>query len=609
MAICFNLNGWLADPDRNTLTREGVAHPIHPSYMRVLLYLAEHAHQPVDKTVLLEKGWESSNVSEDNLSVAVSHLRKELGDDMEKPRLICAVGDRGYELFAEVTWEEDRSSRQWQRFPKLILAVLALMALGLKWLDMRIADEDASSEVNTRIESVAILPLLFVSQQAEQAYLADGVTDWIYDEMSLWKNPDLIALNSTKLIGELHHIQSLGVDAVIDGQLLLDGTHLELSVRLSESMGTLIWEKTYKGNLDQLLGITQECLQTLNSLLHTEELSPLEHLSPARDLSPKVFRDYLEASWLREHGEPQRAAERFTQLTSTVPDFAKPYMGLAQARLLLAREDSPKLERELPEVKNLLERAIKLDKRYVKAYLLLGSLQFFEEWDFSNAYSQFKKALSYGPNNADAYFQLARFQVAFGRNEACYELVEKLKQLDPLAYSKADVAWIYNMMSRFDEALAELDQLAAENPDDVSLTGAYLRTYELMDQKEKAFAQYVKLFERLGYTEKECDEARQTFQAKGLEGLSKWLAFYKFEQGDVGQFEPPLAIGRFCAAANETEWALIWLERALSDKQDALVWLNMDQKYDNLRSDPKFLDIQRRIGLDYRIPISHPEIR
>ena len=600
MAIRFNLEGWSADPDRNTLTREGVAHPIHPSHMRVLLHLAEHAHQPVDKTLLLEKGWESSNVSEDNLSVAVSHLRRELGDDLEEPRLICEVSDRNYELFTEVTWDEDASSLQWQRFPKLLLAILVLMALGMKWLEMRIGNEEQPLEVNTRIESVAVLPLLFVSERKQETYLADGVTNWIFDEMSHWKTPDLIALSSTKRLGPEPDFQSLGVDAIISGRLLLADKRLELSMRLSESSGKLIWEKTYKGEPDNLLSFTQECLATLFPLLHPEELMEPQ-ATPARQPDAKVFHDYLKASWLRKTGDPQQAADMFADLIIAAPDFAKPYMGLAQARLLLAREDSPVFERELPVVKNLLERAINLDKKYVEAYLLLGSLQFFDEWDFPNAHANFKKALNYGPNNANAHFQLARFSVAFGRNETSYSLVKRLKKLDPLAYSKSDVAWIFNMMSRFDESLAELNLLEAENPDDKSLTGAYLRTYELMDQEEKAFEQYVKLFERLAYSEKERDEARQAFETGRLVGLNKWLIHEKFEQGDVGQFEPPLAIARFCAAANEKEWAFTWLEMALSRKQVALLWINMDRKYDNLVSDPKFLDITRRIGLDYRI--------
>lgn len=583
----------LVDPAKSTIVLGDQDREVDASHLAVLMLLVEHAGRPVDKASLLERGWESRHVSEENLNVAVSKLRDALGDDLQQPKIICAAGDHGFELLADVRREQEEGGR-FSRLPLMLLVVLVLTVLWINkdrllgWID------GAPSAPLDLPQSLAVMPFE-AGVEKEHHAMVGGLAPWLVETLEEGSDPpELRAFASSQRAPEnrVDAARALGADTILVGSLSRERNDYVLTASLYSVQGRRLFHVKEKLALDDLNEVMADLVRKTR-LIFNPSLLDREIENPELPDST-AFYGYLSALDAAQKGRLDSALNQLDVLVTAFPEHTA--ASLKQVDLSLRRYagDPVMLRKQAPELLRRLHEAEAQAPEHAEVYRLKGALQFLHNWDFEAAEKAYLKASALAPNDPAIAYELVRYHLCFGNINEAMEQLDKLKRLDPLGYDRIFAAWAYNMARRFEDALLELNDLAEEQPDHLELAGAYLRTYESMREEQKAYDHYQKLFARLGYTEQRLSEMDQRFADGGLAAVNRSL-IDNFEDGDMGQYAHPLAVARYCAAANDKLYAFNWLESALANKQLELLWLRLDPKYDSLRSDERFADLVDRI--------------
>jgi len=590
----YHLGDWLVEPDRHRIVREHEVKEIEPRHMRILVYLLAHPGKQVATTTLLQQAYSSKSASEDSLHIAIKHLREALGDTANRPRYIKEVPGKGYILVGKVHEDEVATKAPVAITWKLILA--ATLVATVVFLLQR---QKASVEmvVEAPINSISMIPFRdFTGHEATQR-LTKAVDANIRRRLSSLPNLKVVAWPETESQQLAHLAEELGVDAIVEGEVKVsEGKVVTLSAKISRvNPHRELFVRHVEGPLKNIQHMQQRLARELSAFLNAPGLPGKD----GEETIPEAYEAFIEGYSLLDDRQYEAAIIHFENARTLSPNFAEPYLGLALAKTKLAQSNPLTLQKELDNLLELLNRAIELKPELAEAYTALGTLHFFYSWNFQAAEVNFKLALGKNPNDAAAHHRYAMFCVAFGRFDAAVEHLDLVRKLAPYTYSHLEVAFMHNIMGDFDNSEKELRLFADKDPTATEFIQSLLKLMENKGDEDRAFQCYEALFLRQGYTDEEMTKARETFATGGLIGLSRWLAFEKFEEHDVGQYEAPLAVARYLAEANQKKLAFDWLEKALEMKQTPLLWLNVDPKYDALRSDPRFGLLISRIGLDY----------
>jgi len=579
----FEIAGWVFDPARGTLSRDDTERELPETHSRVLLALVERAGRPIETRNLLERGWQSGQVSEDNLSVAVSHLRAALDDGSDQPEVIRSVPG-GYELLATV--EKERSEFLGPgKLPRVLLTMLVVVVILLSLWRARSPNPPVAVGIEP-FESIAVLPF----ESTDPDLPARALSSWLTDEIRTWSDLKTIAERSASLVAPDEAAELLGVDTILRGRLERHARGYEVSMTLTNAAGEPLWRQSLTRDRAAFHELLSELVGNLESVLALE-------IEDQREIAPDgpTVLAYFEAREALAALDPATAIALTRDLIETRPTFLPPYFVHVRARLAMMEGNPIAIRQALPQLIEVLDRALVHDARNARAHLLQGTLLFLYAWDFEKAGIRFQRAGSLAPNDPEVHFQLARYTACVSDFDKTTVHLNRMKELDPLGYPKLFTARIYNMTRRYEYALEELGLVAPGAFPSWELDGAYARTYEYMGDFEKAFFHFEKVFGARGFTETEVATARARFQAEGLKGVYTWLINDGFKEQDIGQYEPPLAIARYCAGADNTEYAFYWLEQAFESRQTELLYLEVDPKYDTLRSDPRFKALRDRM--------------
>lgn len=600
----FKVGDWLVEPALNRIVKDREIREIEPRHMRVLVCLLSHPGKQITVSKLLQEAYRNKRANEESLHIAVRHLREALEDTGERPRIIQAEPGKGYTLIAKVRTVETQTTPTKSRgFTWKLVAAAIVVALIVFMLQRKQAASETKA-VEQPIQTIMMLPLESISKSEAASQLTQVVDVALRNRLAGLIGLRVVAPPEGEPRAAL---DQLTVDAIVTGSVTIAERVIEQGtsnrrISLEATVTRLkprrvLWTRKIDGSLEQVIEMQAQLSDELVDFLSS---SPAQHAGDSSNVRPEAFQAFAEGHALLSRQRYQAAAEQFQHALELEPNYAEPYLGLALAKTKLAQTDPLLLHKELNQLVELLRKAIELKPDMAEAYSALGNLQFLYTWDFAAAEKNLRKALELNPNDVEPHHWYAMFSLAFGRFDATREHLEQIHRLAPFSYSQTEVAWMYNMMGDYANAERELEALAKRDPKSLALHSARLRLYENMNEERKAFSEYLTLFQARGYKAKELEEVRQLFSDSGLSGVNHWLAHTKFEQRDVGQYEPPLSIARYLSAINDKRLALDWLEKAAELKQPQLLWLNVDPKYDALRSDPRFSALVAKIGLDYR---------
>lgn len=497
------------------------------------------------------------------------------------------------------------------RLWSVLAAVLCVVLAAAAWLGLR---NRATVTVEPKIRSLAVLPLRNLSGDPSQEYLADGITEAIISRLSnihdlrVTSHTSVMRFKDPQLsIPEI--ARTLNVDALVEGSVIKEGDRIRVTVQLIRgATDTHFWSETYDRQMRDALTLDSELAQAIAEKVEVT-VTGEEHqrLAAARPVAPEVYESYLKGMFVLGQGsraESEQSIPYFEDSLNRDPTFAPAYMGLAEAYTNLGTVFAgvpPEATR--PKVIRFTRKALELDPDLVDAHVLLANvLQ--EEWHWTEAEAEYRRALELNPNHAGALEWFSLWLVCQGRSDEAVATIQRARALDPVGISGGSVAWIMFQSHRFDDSIRESRSALAVQPDNATnLNGL---GFALIANNQPADA--IPLLEKAVSLSKGSPAAtgiliRAYAHAGRRSDALQLLADLKRRRKEG--YIPAAAFVNAYLGLGDNEQAFYWLEQAFNEKSNILQFLKSHPYFDPIRNDPRFADLVRRVGLD-QAPLTKP---
>ena len=621
-----------------------------PRAFDTLVVLVTEKGNLVEKDRLMRAIWPDTVVEENNLSQAVYLIRKVLHDGEAGMKYIETVPKQGYRFVARVREVKNGEDDVWKAESDTSLSAgngsaeprnllprsdvdsesaparpggagsapaatspkfrWALWALGGALLILLIAAftqlsiwrENRRNRADLQtIRSVAVLPLQNLSNDPEQEYFADGMTDELITDLAQVRELRVVSKTSVMQYKGAHRPlpqigRELGVDAVVEGSVLRSGDRVRITAQLIRTAtDSHLWAKSYEGAMKDVLSLQASVAEEITGEVRlTLTAAERTRLQRAHPVDPAAYEAYLRGrfSWnRRDEAGFQKAVQYFNQAIATDPDFALAYSGLADCYTLMAL-NAPDPEK-MPRAKAAALKALALDDGLAEAHTSLAAVKVFGDWDWAGAETEFKRALDLNPNYAPAHHWYGNILLGpLGRHEEAIGELKRAQSLDPLSLIiNTDVGFAYYLARRYDDAFAQYQKVVAIDPAFVPVHYDLARYYQLMG-KTDAWLQ-----EELAVSTPERAQSLRSLFAKG--GYRTLMAESAATGGSfhTATRPSPFVTAMSYTALGQRAKALAALQQSCNQHEPGLIYLKVDPVWDPLRPDPAFQAIEHRMGL------------
>jgi TolB-like protein len=478
----------------------------------------------------------------------------------------------------------------------------------IKALANRQPTSGASPDLYIGPDSVAVLPFTNERGDANADYLSDGITESLIGNLA--HVPQLKVRSRDSVFrykgkdAEVRTIGSnLGVSVVVSGRVMLQGDTVDVSAEMTNvGDNTEIWGHHYTGKSANLIALQQQIAGDIAGKLRAT-LSPAakQQVTNQGTQDAKAYALYLKGRYAwnkRTRVDLEAAVSDFNQAIAADPEYAVAYSGLADAYSVLPffgsnpNEDSAKSNAAA-------RKALELDSTLAHPHAVLGSNEMGYEWDFAGGEAEFKKAIELDPNDATAHQWYAEsLSYLPGREQEAMAEINRAHQLDPLSPIIRRVVGSIQVTARnYDEAISVCKELETENPTFATahdcLAYAYWgkRMYPQVIEEWKTYAQLTGNPDDADYAA----ALDQGFRSSGWKGALTQAIKVRQARRKTGYFSP-YQIARMYADLGDKEQAFQWLDIAYRERDFLLVCLANHFQFDPLRSDPRFADLQHKIG-------------
>jgi TolB-like protein/DNA-binding winged helix-turn-helix (wHTH) protein/Tfp pilus assembly protein PilF len=665
----YEFGPFVLDPSERLLRHGAARMELPPRAFDTLLVLVENSGRLLEKDELMRSVWGDTVVEENNLSQVIYLLRKALRDGEDGSRYIETVPKRGYRFVTEVREFEPEEGKgesrggissfrsRWastsihpngsvgiqaaagssagregdlrpasgagEKIPKrrgrdsaarrgwlhgLLggLAIITVVALlqGAGWKQKLFGEADVSP-----IRSVAVLPLQNLSNDPNQEYFVDGMTDELIT--------DLAQIRELKVVSKTSIMQykgtrtplpqigrDLGVDAVVEGSVLRSGDRVRITAQLIRTATDRhIWAEAYDGDLKDVLALQARVAEAITNRvklnLTAEESGRLRR---APTVNPEAFDLYLRGryAWNQRNTESfGKAVEYFNQAIEKDPNFALAYSGLADSYTLLALYGEGVTG--MTNAKAAAEKALRLDGTLAEAHTSLAAVKVLHDWDWQGAEQEFHRAIELNPNFAQAHHWYGNLLLGpEGRHDEAIAELERAQQLDPFSpILKADTGFAYFLAGQYDLALQEYQRVLATNPHFVPVRFYLSKYYRRTGQYDLWLKESVEDYRLAGLPG--LAESLQEVYAQGgfravmeemtkPKGASKLVAFKDLRLDSCGTAEADAVLGRTVAALDA-------LEECHRSSETSLIYLKVDPVWTNIRPEPRYQELLHRLHL------------
>jgi TolB-like protein/Flp pilus assembly protein TadD len=454
---------------------------------------------------------------------------------------------------------------------------------------------------------IAVLPFANISADPEDEYFSDGMTEELISKLSRLHDLTVIARTSImqyketgKSVAEIG--RELEVGTILEGSVRKAGDRLRITAQLVDvaSQGHL-WSQDYDRQLDDVFAIQSDVAQHVAQALQIT-LKPAEtrQIEKAGTDDLEAYNAYLRGlyhynTWSKEGLE--KSLEYFEQAIASDPNFAKAYAAIAFAYDLQAEYGYLPPDVAFPKVKEAAHRALKIDATTAEAYTALAVAASYFDYDWIRADEGYRRALELNPNAAIAHDWYGVIYLnSMGRHEEAIAHNKRAKELDPLTpYIRLDLGWAYNHARRYNEAIAECEQIPAIDLEFYFTYWCLGFAYWQKGMLEEAVA----AFERGGALVPEDLQLKADLAIVYADAGNKARArqiLEELEEKAHRGYVPPLALAMAHMAVGDLDNTFAWLDKMYEEHHPWLILMNEHARYDRLRGDPRFQQLLRKIG-------------
>ena len=619
-------DGFRLDAGQRLLSRAGRDIPLSPKAVEILLVLVAHRGRIVSKNQLLEAVWKHVVVEESNLYGYLHTLRNTLGNDPEGKPYVETLPRRGYRFNGDVhaVPAEDRPGipghsprhglagdtpavpataavRGTKRL-FLVAAGLTLAAVALGFGLLPRDNAGSRAEVVAPIRAVAVLPFKPVADGARNEAFELGMTDSL---IGLLGNSNLIVrpVGTVRRFGALDQDpiaagKELGVDAVLDGTINVADDRVRITASLWRvGDGRQLWtgkfDQEYSGIFDIQDAISLRVANAVNARLSGNRRRYTQNT--------EAYRLYLLGNHHAQLLTPRDygiAIRYFQQAIALDPNYPWPYIGIATAdRVTVLSTDAPPAQL-MAEGRAAAEKAVALAPELAEAHVALGMIEFFNDWDWNRSIAQLDQAYDLAPNLEDTNIELAQAYSNLGRGEDALRLSTRAGVIDPLSPRRWALHGQFLFYAgRNEESIQHLRQAIQTLPDfwlpHLFIQRPYLKAGRFGDviaETDRATQLGSHSLENTVNTACAYAGLGNTAEARRL------LA--ELEKAKATRYVGPYLLAIVHNALGETGPALTLLEEAYDTRDWRMTFLKVDPRWNNLRGEPRFAELMRKMKLD-----------
>ena len=490
----------------------------------------------------------------------------------------------------------------WRRKPALVAGGVAFAAVlsVAAWLTFFRAQGKA-------IDSLAVLPFVNSSGDPNTEYLSDGITESVINNLSQLRQLHVTARNTVfHYKGKDTDLQKIGqelqVRAIVTGRLVQRGDTLIVQTELVEmEKGSQLWGQQYNRKLSDVLALqddlSREIAENLRLRLTGEEK---QQLTKRYTENAEAYQLYLKARffWYKRTEESTRKSiDFFQQAINADPRYAPAYSGIADAYVARSIFGWADPREVMPKAKAAAQQAVAIDGNLAEGQTSLGYINFFYDWDWPVAEKHLRRAIELNPAYPFSHYVLSLYLVSMGRSEEAVAEAKHAVELDPLsALMNYDLQSVLYYAGHFDQSIEQGRKTLELDPNFLVTRPALIRAYAAQEKCAEA----ISLIEQT-------PELGQGWTAGlGIVG-SAYAACGKRDRAlrvldelnalSQQKYVPAYSYAHVYAGLGDREQAFLWLEKAFQERGTSLVYLNVTRGYDPIRSDPRFADLVRRVGL------------
>ena len=614
------------------LRKYGLPIRLQAQPFRVLEMLLERSGEVVTREELKGKLWPADTFGDfdHGLNKAINKIREALNDSALNPQFVETVARRGYRFIAEVTPvdgspssvepviaalpEAENPHREiaepsaargralaslgWRMTGGLLLLVLATL---LVW--QLLATRRKSSD----IRSLAVLPMENLSDDLSQEYFADGMTDELITALGTISGLRVISRTSImpykharKPLREI--ARELNIDAVVEGTVLRSGEQVRITAQLIRATADEhLWSHSYQGDVRNTLQLQDQVARDIASHIRIK-LTAHEHtlLNNAKIVNPEAYDAYLKGRYFwnkRTEQGLQRAIDYFNQAIAKDSDDAQAYSGLADSYALLGDWEYGGLppQEAFPKAKAAAAKALELDDNLGEAHASLALCLKSFDWDWKSAEVELRRAIQLSPSYATAHQWYAWNLIILGRNQEGINEMKKAELLDPLSLIiSADIADALLITHRYDESMQQSRKTIEMDP---SFAMAHYQLGQALAQVRQYNEAIRELQEAIDLSRGNpiCTSHLAYVYAVSGRRNDAMRILDDLKNGSEQHYANAANIALIYAGLQERNQAFFWLQKAYEQRFNPSILSR--PAFDTLRSDGRFQDLLRRLGL------------
>jgi len=637
------------DPAERQLMRDSKPVALTPKCFDLLVVLVENGGHLLEKEKLIATLWPDHFVEESNLSFNISTLRKALGEGPGGQQYIETVPKKGFRFVGQieehrgsdtrpVSWNPDGAVPARQRTPdgdrpaersmdagngaqpatltrpsrglRVLFLVVAAGMVG--FLAYQLLTRRVYPPIQKPPRTIAVLPFKPLSADSRNESLEMGMAETLINRLSGINEIVVRPMSAVRKYTDPQQDiakagQELQAEAVLDGSIQKAGERVRLTVRLvSVQTGATIWAEQFDTDFTDIFkvqdSISERVTQALTLKLNGVER---EQLTKRSTDNSEAYQLYLQGRYLfsKQTGDSgdnfRNSLKYFQQALEKDPKFAPAYVGISEFYIT----DGPNLialspQERLTKAKAAVVKALELDDSLAEAHNALAEIKYQYEYDWLGAEEDFKRAVDLNPNVAFIRLAYGWYLMCQGRFDQAHAQMEKAQELDPVSLQINRARGTLLLYRRqYDQAINYFLKLREAEPTAHRTHLLMSVAYEKTGRQAEAVEESLEHGRSLGFlTSEQIGFLRKSFKTSGWHGFLQGRIVL-LEQRSKTDYMSPNHLAGLYSLLGEKDHAFAWLEKALNERDPAIVKIKIDPIYDNLRSDPRFIKLLQRINL------------
>ena len=579
-----------------------------PSIISINPNLPEEVERIVH--LCLEKDPDDRYQSIKEVAIELRELRRRLATEGESDMTSSQVG-RQTNPSAVPSNTKRQSSIAAEKRPNrmaaaLVLLVTASVIIGIWYI--------TNKNTNTSsIKSIAVIPFDNGAADGETEYLSDGMTESLINSLSKLPNLSVKARSSVfRYKGKGVEPQQVGSDlnvqAILNGRMLQRGDLISLSLDMVETeTGNQIWGEKYERKMSEIALLENEIVRDVSGILRGKlSTADEQRLANPQTQNAEAYQLYQKGRFhwnKRSVPDITKSVEYFQKAIDQDPRYALAYAGLADAYVVLPAYLPAVSHDAYPKARSAARRATELDDTLAEAHATLATVLHEYDWKFAESEKEFRRAVELNPNYATAHHWYAEYLLNMGRYDEALAEIKLAQTLDPLSLIiNTAVGTFHTARGEFDQAVIQFRKTIEMDPNFARAHFRLANVYELQGLFEQAAAEYEKHSILVGRpAEDAVAKSRalvEAFKNSGANGYWRKLIEIGVQRLSLKAADapPPLILATYYVQIGNKERAIALLQKSYEQHEPSVLRLNV-RTLDPIRSDPRFQDLEKRIGL------------